>query len=172
MSTDKNKKLFELVGTAIILKEPYKKNIAPKYLITQRAAHEDPFPNMWTVPGGKLSTDDYSDIEKETKHYWYNVLEKAVRREVKEECNLDIKNIWYATSLARIKDSGVGNIVLSFVADYAGGEIKLDDDMQDYAWVTYEEAKRYDLLDGIMDEFWIVERMLAGEKDVEWERAK
>lgn len=164
--------LFQLVGTCIILKEPYEKGVAPKYLIMQRADHEDPFPSMWTVPGGKLSTKDYADLPRETEHYWYNVLEKALRREVKEEANLDIKNIWYLTTLARLTDKEYGSLVLSFVADYAGGEVKFDEDMQDFTWVTYEEAKEYDLIDGILDELHMTERVLAGEKDVEWERAK
>lgn len=167
-----NSKLFNLVGTAIILKEPYKEGVTPKYLIMQRSDKEKNFPGMWTVPGGKLSTEDYTTLPRETEHYWYNVLEKALRREVKEEANIEIKNIWYLTSLARETDEGHGSLVLSFVADYAGGEVKIDDDMQDFSWVTYEEAKNYNLIDGILDEFYILERRLAGETDVEWQRAK
>ncbi len=166
-----NIKLFHLLATAIVLKEPYKKGISPRYLILQRAGHEKTFPGMWTVPGGKLSTDDYTDLPRETEHYWYSVMEKALKREVKEEANIDIKNIWYLTSLARTIDRGYGSLVLSFVADYAGGKVKLDDDMQDFAWVTYKEAKKYSLIDGILDELYMTERKLAGEKDIEWERA-
>lgn len=167
-----NKKLFNILATAIILKEPFEVGKKPIYLITQRAESEKTFPGRWTVPGGKLETDDFSELPRETKDYWYNVIEKALRREVKEECNLEIKNIWYLTSLARIKDDGVGSMVLSFVADWESDEVKLDDDMQDHAWVTYEEAKEYDLIDGILDELFMVERYANGERDVEWERAE
>lgn len=165
-------KLFHLLATAIVLQEPYRKGIAPKYLITQRADHEKTFPSKWTVPGGKMETEDYANFPQETEHYWYNVLEKALKREVKEETGIDIKNIWYVTSLARVMDSGYGSVVLSFAADYAGGAVVLDKDMRDFAWVTYEEAKKYDLLDGILDEIWMAERKLAGGKDLEWQRAK
>jgi 8-oxo-dGTP pyrophosphatase MutT (NUDIX family) len=168
---EKNKKLFHILATAIILKDPYRKNISPKYLIVQRANHEKTFPGKWTVPGGKMETTDYSQSPKETEHYWYSVLEKALRREVEEEVGIKIKNIWYVTSLARILDEGYGSVVLSFAADYSGGEIILDEDMQDYAWVTYEEAKEYDLIDGILDEIYMAERKLAGEMDVTWKRA-
>lgn len=164
-------KLFNLVATAIILKEPYKKGIPSKYLIMQRADHEKTFPRMWVVPGGKLSTKDYIDLPRETEHYWYNVLEKALKREVKEESNIDIKNIWYLTSLARVTDEGYGSLVLSFVADYASGEVKLEDDMQDLVWVTYKEAKKYDLIDGILDELWMTERTLETGENVGWQRA-
>ncbi len=164
-------KLFNLVATAIILKEPYKKGISPKYLIMQRSDREETFPRMWVVPGGKLSTKDYTDLPRETEHYWYNVLEKALKREVKEEANIDIKNIWYLTSLARVIDKGHGSLVLSFVADYAGGNIKIDNNMQDFVWVTYKEAKKYDLIDGILDELWMTERILSTGENVEWQRA-
>lgn len=92
---------------------------------------------MWTVPGGKVHQSDYTKTPRETKEYWYNVLEKGLKREVKEEAGIDIKNIWYLTSLARLTTEEHGSLVLSFIAEYNGGEICLEDNMIDYAWVTY-----------------------------------
>ncbi|MDD3480748.1 MAG: NUDIX domain-containing protein [Patescibacteria group bacterium] len=167
----KKNKLFELVTTAIILEKPYKKGVDPKFLILQRAEHEKFGPLKWTVPGGKLATEDYTVLKKQTEDYWYGAIEAVLRREVAEECNLKIKNIWYLTSLARVTGDGFGNLVLSFVADNAGGELKIDEkDFNDYAWVTTEEAKKYDLFDGIVEEFVMIEKVLAGERDVEWQR--
>jgi len=88
-----SQKLFNVLATAIILKDPYSKNKKPLYLILKRSDKEKTFPGRWTVPGGKLSTDDFTTLPKETKDYWYNVIEKALRREVLEESNLKIKNI-------------------------------------------------------------------------------
>jgi len=164
--------LFNLLATAIILKEPFESGKKPQYLITQRSDNEKTFPGLWTVPGGHLDVEDITDFPKQTEHYWYNCLERALKREVVEECNLKIKNIWYLTSLVRLKDDGHGSMVISFVADYAGGKVKISEDMQDFAWVTYEESKKYKLFDGILEEFYMVERKLSGEKDVEWERLK
>ena len=164
--------LFDLVATAIILKEPFESGAKPRYLITQRSDDEETFPGLWTVPGGHLDAEDSTAFPKQTEIYWYNCLERALRREVKEECNLKIKNIWYLTSLVRLKDDGHGSMVISFVADNAGGKVEIGEDMQDFAWVTYEEAKNYKLFDGILEEFYMIERKLAGECDVEWERIK
>ena len=50
-----------------------------KYLITRRALTKKRFPGMWTVPGGKLETDDYINLQKDSADYWYNVLEKVLR---------------------------------------------------------------------------------------------
>ena len=48
----KNKEfLHEIAITAIIVKKG-------KYLITKRSSNKKRFPGKWTVPGGKLETDD------------------------------------------------------------------------------------------------------------------
>lgn len=168
------KKLFEVVATAIIMEKPFTvgANEKPKFLIMRRAAHEPFGAGKWTVPGGKMSTDDLLSMKKQTEDYWYGSIETALRREVKEEANLEIKNIWYLTSLSRITGDGFGNTVLSFVADKAGGKVKLCKDLDDYAWVTTEEAKKYDMFDGILEEFYMIERYIAGERDVEWARVE
>jgi len=41
---------------------------------------------------------------------------------------------------------------LSYWAKYKAGEVKLCKDLIDYAWVTLEEAKNYDLIEGIWEE--------------------
>lgn len=85
----------EVVITAIIVKDG-------KYLIIKRLQNKKRFPGMWTVPDGKLETDDYLNLPKDTEHYWYNVLEITLKREVKEEVGIEIDNIEYVTSLATV----------------------------------------------------------------------
>lgn len=155
--------LHEIVITAIIAKDG-------KFLITRRAPNKKRFPGMWTVPGGKLETNDYLKLEKDTEHYWYNVLERALQREVKEETALNIKNIEYLTSLATIHSDGTPSLVISCSADYAEGEVKLQEEEEDqYAWVSLEEAKNYKLIDGIYDELVMADKKLKGIKG-EWQR--
>ena len=40
-----------------------------KFLITKRASHLKAFPNMWTVPGGKLELEDYLIIPWLSKRF-------------------------------------------------------------------------------------------------------
>jgi len=156
-------RLHEVVITAIVIK-------SDKYLITRRSANKRRFPGKWTVPGGKLEVSDYIDLPKETEFYWYNVLEKVLRREVKEEVGIEIKNIEYVTSLATIHDDGNPSLVISCLADYLSGEIELQkDEADEYAWVSLGEAEEYDLLDGIYEELVMAEKQLKGEK-MEWKR--
>ena len=160
-----NTYLHEVAITAVIVKDS-------KYLITKRSAQKRRFANMWTVPGGKLETSDYLDLPKDTEHYWYNVLERTLRREVKEEVGLDIENIAYVTSLATVHEDKNPSLVISCVADYVGGEVTLDEsESSEYAWVSLQEAQEYDLIDGIYDELVMTEDQLKGVKK-EWGRAE
>src|SRR4030043_491636 len=158
MTEINDEKLHEVVITAIVIKDG-------KYLITRRSPNKKRFPGKWTVPGGKLEISDYIDLPKETEFYWYNVLEKVLKREVKEEVGIEIKNIEYVTSLATIHTDGNPSLVISCMADYASGKVKLQKDEADqYAWVNLREAKKYDLLDGIYEELVMAEKQLRGEK--------
>lgn len=52
------------------------------------------------------------------------------------------------------------------------GDIKLNlDESDNYAWVNLEEAKNYQLIDGIYDELIMVENKRNG-KRLEWQRFK
>lgn len=155
--------LHEVVITAIIVKDG-------KYLITRRSLSKKRFPGKWTVPGGKLETSDYVSLPKDTQEYWYNVLEQVLRREVTEEVGLEISNIEYVTSLATIHTDGSPSLVISCMADYESGEVKLQESETDQcAWVTLEEAKSYDLIDGIFDEIAMADAKRRGVKS-EWKR--
>src|SRR3989344_4805552 len=158
-----DKLLHEVVITAIIENEG-------KYLITRRSPDKKRFPGKWTVPGGKLETEDYTNLPKDTENYWYNVLEQVLKREVKEEVGLSIKNIEYVTSLATVHDDGAPSLVISCLAEYEEGEIVLQENETDkYEWVTVEESKSYDLIDGIYDEIAMADKQRKGEKG-EWKR--
>lgn len=164
MPEEKNQYLHEVVITAIVYKGEH-------YLITRRSPSKKRFPGMWTVPGGKLETNDYTSMPKETPDYWYNVLEHTLRREVREEAGVEITDIEYVTSLATIHADGSPSIVISCMAAYASGEVMLQPEESDeHAWVTLDEAKQYDLIGGIYEELLIASQRRKGLKG-EWKRA-
>lgn len=160
----KNKLLHEIVITAMVVRNG-------KYLITRRAKTKKRFPGMWTVPGGHLETTDYLKLPRDTKFYWYNVLEKVLRREVKEEVGINIGNVAYVTSLATVHKDGKPSLVISCMADYVSGKVNLQqDETDDFAWVGLREAKKYDLIDGIYDELAMADKKRKGKK-AEWKRS-
>jgi 8-oxo-dGTP pyrophosphatase MutT (NUDIX family) len=135
-------------------------------LIAKRAPHEKAFPNLWTVPGGKLVTHEYKATPRTVSNYdgWYNITDWLIRKEVKEEVGLEIHKPQYATDLVFIRPDGFPVVTLSFWARYKSGKLKLCRDLTDHAWVTLKEAKKYDLIEGIRDELEIVDKLLRNSK--------
>jgi len=158
----KHRELHRITSTAIIYR---KQDNDFKYLITQRSLDKKAFPGQWTVPGGGLEVDDYIKTPKTTKDQWYFAIEKSLRREVKEEVNLETGKMKYLLDIAFIRSDGIPVIILSFYAPYKSGKIKLDEDNIDFAWVTYKEAKKYDLIEGILEEIEMVDKILKGQKN-------
>jgi 8-oxo-dGTP pyrophosphatase MutT (NUDIX family) len=161
MSYDKNK-LHYIVVTGILV------NNEGKYLITKRADWEKAFPGRWTVPGGKLEVLDYALRDKDTSSHWYNVLEALLKREISEEVALEIENIGYVTSLVYIRPDNIPCLIVSLWARPKTEQVKLCSALTEYAWVNLEEAKDYDLIEGIYDELIILDEFLKTGKASMW----
>ena len=160
---DKNLNHY-IVVTGILLKDG-------KYLITKRADWEKAFPGRWTVPGGKLEVLDYVLREKDTPHHWYNVFENLIKREVSEEVGLEIENIGYVTSLVYIRPVKIPCMIVSLYADAKTDKVRLCNALTEYAWVNLEEAKNYDLIEGIYEELKILDKKMKTGMNQEWKKA-
>jgi len=152
MENDKIEKVHYVAITGIIRK-------GDKFLICKRSPNEKAFPNKWCVPGGKIERGDFINTSKDTQDHWLDIFEKVLRKEIKEETNLEIKDIGYVSSLVFIRPNGFSTIIVSLYADYAAGEVQLqNEELSDYAWVTLEEAKEYDLIENIYEQLEKVEK--------------
>ncbi|MBI2405627.1 NUDIX domain-containing protein [Candidatus Microgenomates bacterium] len=152
----KNRELHRIVATAIIYKNH-------KFLVTRRSLDKKLWPGRWTVPGGGVEIDDYVTTPPTTKNdIWYFALENTLRREVKEEVGLEIGNVSYLLDLAFIRPDNTPVITLSFYAPWKKGSVKLDSESIDSAWITVKEAEKYDLIEGILQEIQMVDRILRG----------
>lgn len=140
-------RLHFIAVTAIIEKEG-------KFLIAKRAANEKAFPNKWTVPGGKVEFTDYKDLPVASENFkqWYNIVEFVLRKEVREEVGLEIEKPEYVTDLVFVRPDGYPVMTISYWAKYKSGDVVLNDELSEFAWVTPEEAKTYDMIDGIPEE--------------------
>lgn len=101
------------------------------FLLAKRSVHDDQAAGKWSVPGGKV------EIVLED-----NIVENAVKREVKEEVGVEISNISYIYSRSFIHSSGNHVVVLGFVSDYVAGEPKALEDHDEIAWVKKSELKK------------------------------
>jgi len=156
---DPDPRLHFVTATAIIAK---KDGAEPaRFLIAKRAAHEKAFPNKWTVPGGKLVRTEYEGLPKRPytagqkasdAPQWYHIIDWLVKKEVREEVSVEVEDLKYLTDLVFIRPDGFPVVTLSYWAMYKSGEAKPGKDLTDVAWVTVEEAKQYDLIEGIWEE--------------------
>jgi 8-oxo-dGTP pyrophosphatase MutT (NUDIX family) len=124
-----------------------------RFLICKRSPKERIFPGKWCVPGGKVQQSDFLDTPKDTHDHWFDILEKTLAKEIREETGLEIANIGYVSNLALIRPNGFSTIIISLYADWEAGDVDLgEDELVDYAWVTLEQAKEYDLIENIWEQ--------------------
>jgi 8-oxo-dGTP pyrophosphatase MutT (NUDIX family) len=149
-----NSELHRIATTAIIYTPDR------RYLIIKRSPHKKVFPGKWTVPGGGLETDDYTKTPPTHGEQWYYSLTNGLRREVKEETGTEIGTAEYLLDLTFIRPDGIPVLVLSYLAAYIGGEVVLDADSTEYAWITASEIDRYDFIAGIPEEIVMADELL------------
>lgn len=120
-------------------------NYDDEILLTQRSDTKKRWPGYWTFPGGNVEGSDFLDQPTEINNQWYDVLEKALKREVKEEVGLDIINIDYLCNIFI-----PNGIIISFTAQPNSKVTIIDEsEIQDYKWVPWQEALDYKLIEGL-----------------------
>jgi len=128
------------------------RNSDGKYLICKRSPREKIFPGKWCVPGGKVQQSDFVNTPKDTTDHWLDVFEKALRKEILEETGLKIRNIGYVSNLALIRPNGFSTLIVSLFGEHDSGDVKLNDELVDFKWVSLEEAKDFDLIENIYEQ--------------------
>jgi len=91
-----------------------------------------------------------------------------------EEVGLEIKRIDYVTSLVYIREDQIPSLIISLWSEPKDKipVVRLDESLTEFAWVTLEEAKNYDLIEGIYEELEILDRKLKTGEDTEWKKIK
>ena len=117
---------FDVVA-AIIIKND-------KYFIAQRNRNKH-MGLSWEFPGGKVEKGETFEI--------------ALKREIKEELNIDI-NINKKLGEENYKDDKINVKFHYFICSHANGEIILSEH-EDSAWVTKNEFKNYNFAEGDSD---------------------
>jgi 8-oxo-dGTP pyrophosphatase MutT (NUDIX family) len=147
--------LHRVVGTVIIYSPDR------TYLITKRSQKLKVFPGKWTVPGGGLEVSDYIHTKPGRDKQWYGALELGLRREVKEEVNIEIGKLTFLLDVAFIRPDDIPVIVLSFYAPYVSGEVVLSAEDTAFRWVKVGELSPYDFIADIADEIRMVDQILS-----------
>lgn len=100
-----------------------------KVLLEKRSVRVEK--DKWALPGGHVEIGETA--------------EEAIRREIKEETNLEIDNLKFLTYqdefMPRLK---IHSVVL-FFKGIPIGEVKLNDESSEFGWFTKEEALKLNL---------------------------
>jgi 8-oxo-dGTP diphosphatase len=107
-----------------------------KFLLVKQAkgaAHE----GLWAFPAGRVEDNES--------------LEDALRREVKEETNLDISQIKFL-EVVKVKDEnmGIDAEVYVFECRHQRGNPKPESDVEEFKWVTIEEIEKFEMRPGML----------------------
>ena len=145
--------LHRIAATVIIYRDG-------KFLITKRSMSRKVFPGKWVVPGGGLEVRDYINDVPTHGLQWYGALEKTLRREVREEVNVEIGKVTYLLDLVFIRPDKIPVLTLSFYAPFLSGEVKINDESEDFAWIKASDVGKYDFIEGIDEEIEMVDSIL------------
>ncbi len=106
-----------------------------KLLIIKRNAKEIAFPSKWTIPGGKLQEGEDA--------------KEGLKREVKEEVNLDIEIIRPMSVFNFVRPDNISVVGIIYLCRVLNDEnTRVDgDEHVDFAWIGKEDVKNYDYID-------------------------
>lgn len=126
---------------------PIIKDELDNILICKMPEDRGVYPGKWALPGGGIEPGE--------------TMGEALRREVKEELGIQIKNIqpWTFSDTTREKIMKNGEktvfymIFLMFDCEAVSTEINLNDEFDEYAWVKPAELHKYDLNPASIESF-------------------
>jgi 8-oxo-dGTP diphosphatase len=106
-------------------------------LLVERAG--EPLKGWWSIPGGLLETGE--------------LLEDAIRREVREETGLDVEVLYRFDIFERImRDAGnraeYHYVLVDYVCKAVGGEMRPGDDVSRVEWVKLSNLHEYKVTSG------------------------
>ena len=108
-----------LAASGIILKEQ-------KILLIKRSNYTKIYPGFWACPGGRAESGETA--------------EQNVIREVKEEVNLNFKPTEILTTA-----TWQNRFLYRFLGTWSGTIKIQEEELTDFGWFTYEEAKKLEL---------------------------
>jgi len=133
MQQESNATLHRLIVVAVIYDE------RGRLLICKKPADRGVFPGQWGLPGGGVEHGE--------------LLEQALRREVREELGLEIENLralYFKEGIETkahpvIGPTRVHMIYLLYQCVASSSELSLNEEFVDSAWVFPEVLDQYDL---------------------------
>lgn len=126
------------IGESVKVVNAIIKNPQNKFLVIKRKGDEI-HPNKWAFPGGIIEEGEEFD--------------QALKREIKEEVGLEVKKIIKKISeynyLRKDNSETKGKC---FLIETNNFNVKINDEIQDFRWVSLEEFEELDYVEGLDEE--------------------
>jgi len=134
-----------IIVAGIIQKDNY-------VLFGKKLKDRPPYPNVWHIPGGGID-DDFAFAKKliTEKKFENKLFHEELKREIKEETGLEIKNIkcvipeYRENSREMETENKHGEMThyyfLEYLCEYENGDPKPNDDLVELKWVQKNEIK-------------------------------
>lgn len=126
-----------------------------KVILGKKAKGRPPYPNVWHTPGGGTEDKELSEKLFNARDFDNDYFHQELKREMKEELGVEIKNIKNIVPEFRDipreaeTENKEGELThyyfLEYFCDYAGGELKPDDDLAEAKWMSKDELKAISL---------------------------
>lgn len=117
----------------------------PHVVLVRRTS--PPRVGQWSLPGGKVERGE--------------TLERAVVREIREECGLDVR-VGPLLEVIELIDERVHYVVLDYVCSVVGGALRAGDDASEAAWVAAYDLAEYSVTEAVAR---VISRAIADERE-------
>ncbi len=110
-----------------------------KFLIVQRGANEVAYPSKWAYVGGKLEKGES--------------FMQTLKREVLEETGIEIEAYKrFLKDFTFVRPDGHNVVGACFLVKALTENVKISKDFEDYKWITPEELKNFEYIEGMEEE--------------------
>jgi len=124
-------------------------------ILGKKSKGRPPYPDVWHTPGGGVDNFDEAKKFYSQRNFDNEFFHKELQREMREELNVEIKNIRNIVPQFRSEPrqaetkNKFGEMThyyfLEYLCDYAGGKLMAGDDLAEAKWVSKEKLKNIPL---------------------------
>ena len=151
---DRSYQLVQLMVTCTVFRLDKEHRL--QVLIVQESASKKGDSRLWTVPGGEVNKKDWGFEPKDKNEGKPGVLERALKREIKEKCGISV-DLFFLFKNRDVAVLQTGNtpakVVVKFWAPYRGPALSNPQNgTETFQWIVPHELESYSFVEGVKED--------------------